>query len=69
MMPFDEENKFKSKLCANVYLSVDAEKNLIEIETKISGLYEGFFKKVLNLEDIALREALIQFGWTPPKEK
>lgn len=38
------------------------------IENRIDGLYEHYYKEIINFKEEAIREALIKLGWTPPKD-
>lgn len=41
----------------------------INIRTEFSGVINEVFHKRVELEDKAVREALIKLGWTPPKDE
>ena len=53
-----------NKIDLKVSPSYDFERHALKITTTTSGQIS---EKVLQLEDKAIREALIALGWTPPK--
>lgn len=60
-------NKIDIKVTACVDMpSVDMEHNQITLTTQVA---DEVTRRVMRMEDEALRAALIEMGWTPPEEK
>lgn len=52
-------------------VKVSVNNNKIELESWIlaNEVRSNFVRKVVDTEDLLIREALIKIGWTPPKDK
>jgi len=59
------EDKYGMKVIVNTAFN----KNLIDITvvSKIQNLEREMFHKILNIADASIKTALIELGWTPPK--
>lgn len=60
--------KERDALTVSFSVTTNVEGAKITAETKIQGMFNQFYKRVVETEDEQIREALIHLGWTPPSD-
>lgn len=56
-------NVYQPKLKADIY--AEEKEYGFDLITEINNV---FYKQIVNLQDEAIREKLIELGWTPPED-
>ena len=64
----DEEGVFRGEVFVRPKLSQDHGSLELVSGITMNSIEEAMGKKIVELEDEAVREALVGLGWTPPKE-
>ena len=64
----DEEGVFRGEVFVRPKLSQDHGSLELVSGITMNSIEEAMGKKIVELEDEAVREALVGLGWTPPKK-
>lgn len=64
----DEKGVFRGEVFVRPTLNQDHGTLELVSGVTMNGIEEAMSRKIVELEDKAVREALIGQGWTPPKE-
>jgi len=67
-LPKDEEGVFRGEVFVRPTLNQDHGSLELVSGITMNSIEEAMGKKIVELEDEAVREALVGLGWTPPKE-
>ena len=68
MKSSDDEGVFKGEVFVRPTLNQDHGSLELVSGITMNAIEEAMGKKIVELEDAAVRAALIELGWTPPKE-
>lgn len=68
MKSSDDEGVFKGEVFVRPTFNQDHGSLELVSGITMNAIEEAMGKKIVELEDEAVREALIGLGWTPPKE-
>jgi hypothetical protein len=55
---------------SKIHVKADFTPDMIAVTTysEINGLHDKIVQQIIHLRDDAVRQALIELGWTPPKK-